>query len=234
MKWFVLKNEEVLGPFKKAEVLEQFEEDCLIWGDGMSDWLNKSQWQDSFNQIKKQQKLNQERVQWFFAENQQRQGPYSKPELLEKLKNCTDYTKVHLWHKGLSSWTKFYDCEEIVNAIGQNQRESPRFEINESVFITPIEGEEPQAYMCKAVSISENGIGLVHIPEDIPTGTELNLSISFLKPKEDLSVRVFLISKVDSLSNLSFVGLQGEAKALLVSYVKELEANSQDPLHRAA
>lgn len=44
MKWFVLENNEILGPYKSDHVQETFGEDVLVWGPSLNEWLSKNDW----------------------------------------------------------------------------------------------------------------------------------------------------------------------------------------------
>lgn len=44
MKWFILQNEEILGPFDQQHISDELGDDILVWGPGMEEWSQKSAW----------------------------------------------------------------------------------------------------------------------------------------------------------------------------------------------
>ncbi len=53
MMWFVLYDQEVLGPFKKEHILSSFNDEVLIWGPSLEAWNNKNTWKTLLNNSKK-------------------------------------------------------------------------------------------------------------------------------------------------------------------------------------
>lgn len=52
MKWFILQNEEISGPFDQQRISSDFGDEVLIWGPGMEEWSKKPTWRRFLNQPK--------------------------------------------------------------------------------------------------------------------------------------------------------------------------------------
>lgn len=49
MKWFILENEEISGPFDQHHIAQDLGDDVLVWGPGMEEWSKKSAWRQFLN-----------------------------------------------------------------------------------------------------------------------------------------------------------------------------------------
>jgi hypothetical protein len=52
MKWFILQNEEISGPFDQHKISTEFSDEVLIWGPGMEEWSKKPAWRRFLNSPK--------------------------------------------------------------------------------------------------------------------------------------------------------------------------------------
>ncbi len=143
MKWFVLNDQEILGPFGKEHILESFSDDTLIWGPNLSEWSDKSVWLEASKQVTKRPPAAQSHAtpsttsspekikakttpteealkkepsptQWFYACSKEKFGPFPEADLIQVLKMLTFSSQVYLWNKSLENWAKLEDFPEIM------------------------------------------------------------------------------------------------------------------------
>jgi hypothetical protein len=53
MTWFLLKNEEICGPYETAHIVANCDDSSLIWGPGMEEWTDKRSWKSFLDSPKK-------------------------------------------------------------------------------------------------------------------------------------------------------------------------------------
>ena len=56
MTWFLLKDEEICGPFETAHIFENCDDQTLIWGPGMNEWTDKQAWKSFLDRPKEETK----------------------------------------------------------------------------------------------------------------------------------------------------------------------------------
>lgn len=141
MKWFLLKNEEIRGPFKTAQIVENCDDQSLIWGPGMSEWTNKQSWISFLNRPKQEAKatekeevtgsnidtksveevaefaLHQLNDNWYFALEGKKFGPFNQRHLILKISSIEQVEKVLLWKKGEKAWRPIYEFPKILNIL---------------------------------------------------------------------------------------------------------------------
>lgn len=143
MTWFLLKDEEICGPFATSHVIETCDDSTLIWGPGMEEWTDKQSWtfylsspkkteiravpapvSDSPDESKSVEEvaklaLNQLNDKWYFAFEDKRYGPFNQSHLILKISAIEQVEKVLLWKKGEDSWRPLYEFPKILNILNE-------------------------------------------------------------------------------------------------------------------
>jgi len=144
MSWFILKDDEIFGPFNKAELLTHCDNKSLIWGPGMDTWMNLTSWKNflstpkekltPLNQIESsvslgsenksidevaEQALHQLNDKWYFSHKNKRHGPFNQNHLLLKISSLEQLEDILLWKKGEQTWKPIYKFPKLLKALNQ-------------------------------------------------------------------------------------------------------------------
>jgi len=144
MTWFLLKNEEICGPFEASYIRENCDDRCLIWGPGMEVWSDKATWQELLSRPKEEPEvlaevfsikpvntknksveeiaelaLTQLNDEWYFSYNNQKFGPFNQNHLVLKVSSLEKPEEVLLWKKGEDSWRPLFEFPRFLNALNE-------------------------------------------------------------------------------------------------------------------
>lgn len=143
MMWFILEDEEVLGPFDNDSV-KQSADSALVWGPGLKSWSSKAEWNKilinnpdvqkfSLKSLKAEEEVQVEEMTivqsqeaqpqkakedlWYYACNKEKFGPFKEGELIQMLKMLSFSSQVYVWKKGLDNWAKLEDFPDLVTKL---------------------------------------------------------------------------------------------------------------------
>lgn len=223
MKCFIYRKNEVLGPFDESELEGCLDTDDKIWALGSKTdlWLSKEDWYSSKDKIAKGLNDRTQSVEWYMVIVDDRLGPMAKTDIIEALADVEDLKEIYLWNKNLTTWTSIYKFQDILAEIGKENRKNLRVELNETVVFKKIDDSESQNTICKASSLSSEGLGVIGAPKGVHIGDEINIGLSFIDPSLSVRCKVIFRNNTNQSLNLKFSSLQGEAKSLIVDYLND-------------
>lgn len=221
MKCFIYRKNEVLGPFDESELEGCIDVDDRIWalGSKSDEWLTKEDWYKSKDEIAKNLDDSTQSVDWYMVITDDRLGPMAKTDIIEALSDMEDLKEIYLWNKNLTTWTSIYKFKDILAEIGKENRKNLRVELHETVVFTKIDELDSHSVICKATSLSSEGLGIIGAPKGIHIGDEINIGLSFIDASLSVRCRVIFRNNTNHSLNLKFSSLQGEAKSLIVDYL---------------
>ena len=221
VQWFVLRSEDVSGPFSTEEVKNlaaqgEFQDRDLIWGHMQADWKPLGWWMVELpNLLSKTKEVRDPRL-WHYAMNGSSFGPFSREDLVEKLRETNLNQELLLWTKGMKAWAPIFEFNDILDSIGINKRQFPRAEIEGKAIIKI--GQ--QSFEGNLLTISEGGFGADDL-KALVAGQVVSVEIqsdSFYDP-------VHAKAEVRYVTDTGYVGLRFqnlnmEARGAIIQYVK--------------
>lgn len=221
VQWFVLQNEDVTGPFSTEEVKAlaaqgQFQDSDLIWGRIQNEWKSLGWWMVELPHLITKTKEVRDPRQWHFALNGSSFGPFSREDLVNKLKETNLSGEVLLWTKGMKAWAPIYEFNDILDAIGINKRQFPRADVEGKVSIRV--GQ--QVIEGPILTISEGGFGADQL-EGLTIGQIVNIEINSDAFYDTIHAR----AEVRYIAEGGYVGfkfqnLGVETRSSIVQYVR--------------
>lgn len=220
-QWFVLRNEDVKGPYTTDEVKSlaaqgELQDRDLIWGRLQSEWQSIGWWMVELpNLLAKTKEVKDDRL-WHYAVGGTAHGPFNREDLLERLKSVNVSQDILVWTKGMKAWAPIYEFNDLLDAIGVNKRQFPRADIEGRVTmrvgLQVIEGI--------LLTISEGGFGADQI-NGVNIGQVLSVEIhsdAFYDP-------IHAKAEVRYVTEGSYVGfkfqnINMEARGAIIQYVK--------------
>ena len=228
-KWFLLTNDESSGPFSTEQVKSLHKNnlisrDSLIWSRRQNSWISTKKW---LKEVDSDLSLSAKptNLNWYFALNNKKNGPFSRVELIEKLaENKSALKQILLWTKGMKNWNPLFEFTEIINELGINARQFPRTTISGNFLLN----ENNTQTDLTIATISENGIGILNAHGLIP-GQNVHGDIL----SENLSGKIRITAEVKYIDEYGFAGLEFtqinmEAKQSIVDYIKAQSFISQN------
>lgn len=222
VKWFLLENDEVRGPFSEEQIQAQLDaqiisDECLVWTKGMRHWKNVSNWSTEL----KGQALTPAQVQqtrlWHFAVDNEPRGPLPYAAMIQELSQLGDQAgQALLWTKGMKSWAPIFDFHEVMDELNINRRQNPRAPIQGQVII-PL-GQKQIIGSLK--SISQGGFGADRLEGLLP-GQSVMVEIRSPAFFEPLHVKAEVrYVRTSGYVGFCFTGMAREATATVIQYVK--------------
>ncbi|MBX7231186.1 MAG: GYF domain-containing protein [Bdellovibrionales bacterium] len=222
-KWYLLKNEDqIFGPFSTEEIIayhqqKQSPEQEYIWGNPQQEWKTLQWWKSELPRLINQSEKNKPTKQWHYAFNGQAQGPFTREELIQTLKDVQISAELLIWTKGMKAWAPIFEFSDLLNEIGINKRQFPRADIEGSVQIQ-IGSNNRKG---RLLTISEGGFGADQL-NGLTVGQILNIKIE----SEDLHEIIHSKSEVRYVTEKGYAGfrfqhINMEAKSVIIQYMKQ-------------
>ena len=220
-QWFVLRNEDVAGPYSTDEVksmaaLGQIQDRDLIWGRLQNEWKSLGWWMiEVGNLIAKNKEVRDPRL-WHYALNGTAFGPYTRDDLVVQLKEVSLSNEILLWTKGMKAWAPIFEFNDILDAVGVNKRQFPRADIEGKVQIKM----GPQTVDGVLQTVSEGGFGAIGL-QGLTVGQILPAELESDGFYDPIHVK----AEVRYITDEGYVGfrfqnLSTEAKSAIVQYVR--------------
>ncbi|MGE0762519.1 MAG: GYF domain-containing protein [Bdellovibrionales bacterium] len=217
----MLRNEDVSGPFSTEEVKNlatqgEFQDRDLIWGRMQVDWKPLGWWMVELpNLLAKTKEVRDPRL-WHYAVGGSSFGPFSREDLVVKLKETNLNQEVLIWTKGMKAWAPIYEFNDILDSVGLNKRQYPRAEIEGKVSIKV--GQ--QSLDGNLLVISEGGFGADQL-SGLTAGQVVTIEInsdSFYDP-------IHAKAEVRYVTENGYVGfrfqnINMEARGAIIQYVR--------------
>jgi hypothetical protein len=220
-QWFVLRNEDVSGPFDTEEIKGMaaqgdLSDRDLVWGRPQTEWRPLSWWTIELpNLLQKTQEVKDLRL-WHFASAGTAQGPFSRADLVAKLKDIDLSQDLLVWTKGMKAWAPIFEFNDILDEVGVNRRQYPRAEIEGRVALKI--GQN--SFEGTLATISEGGFGANKIT-GLVIGQVLSAELSSDAFYDTIHAKV----EVRYFTETGYVGfrfqhLNMESKGAIIQYVK--------------
>ncbi len=217
-RWFCNIQNKIQGPLAPEEIVQlaSSQEDALIWGKGLAEWLNLADWRVALEQSQ-QQRQEKRGVQWRFRDGPRESELMSHEEAVQQLKLLPTYHGVQVWSESDPKWTDVFVVPEFVEPLGISRRQHQRVPIKGHVEFEEPEGLPP----FRAVSISEGGIGLSD-SKSLNLGVVIKgtLRSSNLSAPLKISAEVVFLGP-DGYAGLRFRDMGDEGKTIVVEYIKK-------------
>jgi len=158
--WFLYHNEVVSGPFSTEEVKSlaaqrQVEESSLIWGRLQKEWKPLRWWMVELPSLLSRHTEVKDSRLWHYAQEGNSHGPFTRDDLITRLKDVELDQNVLVWTKGMKAWAPIFEFHDLLDEIGINKRQFPRAEIEGRVTVKlPTKAVEGVL-----ITISEGGFG---------------------------------------------------------------------------
>lgn len=220
-KWFVLKNEQVLGPLSAEEIEKDFLhlENIFIWGKNFPEWINISKWKNKFHQLQKE-KLEKpiEESEWKLRVEGKESSLMKFDEMIDYLKSMKDLNNIEVCNERSKKWKDLFAVPQIIDELGVTRRAHPRVPIIGSLHC---ESHAKGTFDIKVIAISEGGMGVVEA-KNLRIGDRFKgtLDSPNLFSKVVSQCEVLYVGK-DGYVGLKFVGLPLEFKTQLIEYVNK-------------
>ncbi len=229
VKWFLLNDGQVTGPFSKEDVSARASpgSGVLIWGRGLADWVQSERW----NQILKegdgparQGKLLNDRL-WKLKMAGQELKPMSHDRMIDFLKTQTDYSDIQIWTDGYTDWKDIYQIHKIMDELGVSRRLHPRVPIMGTLQCEGATGN----LTARILSISEGGLGITDAPK-VKIGEKFKITLK----SPNLFTPILAMAEVvyvgtENYAGMKFSGLQPESKSAIIEYVKKFTDVKKKP-----
>jgi hypothetical protein len=211
----------VTGPFSTDEVKNlatqgEVQDRDMIWGALQSEWRQIGWWMVELpNLLSKTTQVKDPRA-WHFAINGTAFGPFSRDDLMMKLRETSLTGDVLLWTKGMKAWAPIFEFNDILDEIGVNKRQFPRADIEGRVNIKA----GNQTLDGVLLTISEGGFGADQLGALTPgqvVSVEIN-SDAFYEP-------IHAKAEVRYVTDAGYVGfrfqnLNMEGRGAIIQYVR--------------
>lgn len=220
-KWFVLTDGQVSGPFTTTEMNGKISSGLkapLFWWRGAPEWVTSDAWQKEAVAQATIQKENQtkERV-WRVRSKDQELEPMVHSKMLEYLRTLKDYADIMIWTEGYTEWKEVYHIHKIMDELGVSRRSHPRVPIQASLTYDLNQGP----IVAEVITLSEGGMGLRAAPGlSIGSRIKAGLTSAQLSVPVHASIEV-LYQEQGGYTGAKFIGLNNEAKAAIIEYVKK-------------
>ncbi|MAE73969.1 MAG: hypothetical protein CL675_07715 [Bdellovibrionaceae bacterium] len=226
MKWFVLDNEAVEGPFE-TEALKNLvndggiPKDFRIWGRVQQTWIPAEEWVSNVDHLLADNNISSAGCIWHFGIGKKSHGPMTRKELVQALSQRRDISTILLWSKGMTNWAPIFEFHDILEELGINRREHPRADIDGNVEVHAQEGAHIYG---RLLTISEGGMGFRGLAS-AQAGDTLQVTISSDHLGSPINAKV----EVRYVSDSGFIGcrfqsINGEAKSSIIQYIRTQES----------
>lgn len=221
LKWFLFSEGQVTGPFSKEEIDVRLTlgSSPLIWGRGQAEWVPADRW----NQVLRESDSQSQRSRsgsdrlWKVRVAGHEQKPMTHDQMIDYLKDQTDYGEIQIWTEGYSDWKDIYQIHKIMDELGVSRRQHPRVPIMGSLTCEGATGN----ITARVLSISEGGLGITDAPQ-VKIGEKFKTilkSPNLYTPIHSTAEVVYVGS--DSYAGMKFISLHPESKSAIIEYVKK-------------
>jgi hypothetical protein len=223
MKWFLLHQDRIHGPFSTEEVenqarARQIPDSALIWGRPQQGWKPLNWWQNQGAKLEAEQPVPKKMRRWHFAFGGTSHGPFAQDQLVNELRNVKDTQDVLLWTKGMPAWAPLHEFHEVMDALGINKREHPRAAISG---VATVKIGEITA-IGQVVSISPGGCGLMSVQGIEPSQmVQVEIKCEALRDAIRSRAQVRYIDD-NGLAGLKFDQLASESRNMIIEYIRSL------------
>lgn len=222
VRWFILRNENIKGPFSTEEIksLNQsgdiLDKD-LIWGNLQAEWKPVAWWNIELPKLLAQTpKEEKETKLWHYAIQGQSFGPFNREDLIAKLKDNKSNYDILVWTKGMKAWAPIFEFTDLLDAVGINKRQFPRADIDGKVTIK----SGPTTIVGNLLMISEGGFGADQI-KGLSNAQIVSVEIESDSFYESIHAK----AEVRYMTERGYVGfkfqnINMESRSAIVQYVK--------------
>ncbi len=226
VQWFVLRNEVVTGPFSTDEVKNltsqgEVQDRDLIWGRLQSEWRQIGWWMVELPNLLSKTSASKDPRLWHFAINGAAFGPFSRDDLILKLKEQQLTQDILVWTKGMKAWAPIYEFNDLLDEIGVNKRQFPRADIEGKV-VVKIGAQTIEGVL---LTISEGGFGADQLQGLIP-GQIIAVEITSDAFYEGVNAKCEVRYVTDAgYVGFRFQGLNMESRGAIIQYVRNSGRN---------
>lgn len=221
MKWFLLLEGQVTGPFGKEDLENRINlpGSVLIWGRGQTEWLNPEKWRgyqkESSAQTSKA-RPGSDRL-WKIRVLGQELKPMHHDQMIDFLRTQKDFGEIQIWTEGYSDWKDIYQIHKIMDELGVSRRQHPRVPIMGTLTCEGATGNVTG----RVLSVSEGGLGVTDTPQmKIGEKFKTVLKSPNLYAPIHSTVEVVYVGS-DGYAGMKFVNLHPESKSAIIEYVKK-------------
>lgn len=233
LKWFVLSNSSVYGPYSPSQVEEKAAGSTapLIWGRGLSEWVSLDKWRQHSTQAEineRNAKQANERL-WKIQSEGIEHPPMSYSMMMEFLKSKDDLGEIRIWTEGFDDWKEIYEIHKIMDELGVSRRAHPRVPIMGTADME-VSGS---LYSAKIISISEGGAGLETETSKQSTYLRIGAKIRISIKSPNLYNHIHTNAEVvymndDGYVGVRFLNLPTDSKTIIFDYVKKFTDTRKD------
>jgi hypothetical protein len=221
VKWFLLNEGHVTGPFSKEDVASRLTSGSpvLIWGRGQTDWVPQDRWNQLLKEIDttdRKGKAHLDRL-WKIRVAGQELKPMTHDRMMDFLKTQKDYGEIQIWTDGYTDWKDIYQIHKIMDELGVSRRQHPRVPIMGNLHCEGATG----TMNARILSISEGGLGITDA-SSVKIGEKFKITLK----SPNLYAPIHATAEVvyvgtDTYAGMKFVGLHPESKSAIIEYVKK-------------
>jgi len=221
VKWFVLQDNQISGPFSTEELDglvtgSRLHVDAMVWWRGMRDWKPAKVWSTLRPDLQAPVANSSDVPQWYFENAGQLHGPYSFDEMLPRLIEVDGLQDARVWSSEFSDWKSIFEVPEIVGQEALGHRRFPRAPINGTVQLT----FDDITLDLQLTSIGQGGFTAEKLDFKNLSGTKIQATIqspAFNAPMRTLCNFVSLGS--NAAADFEFVQISQENQSIVISYV---------------
>lgn len=227
-QWFIYKQDKVQGPYSTEDLKSlvgngELDKDILIWGKPSRHWLSVDRWQIDLPALLENTKDEKDNRLWHFALDGNSQGPFTRDQLLDELRNLKSTQDVLLWTKGMKSWSPIYEFFDIMDDIGFNRRQCPRAALDGKLVVKV--GDLKR--IGKIVTVSEGGFGASNL-NDLVIGETYPVEIQSPVFSEPVNAKAQLRYRTETgFCGFQFTSLNSESKAKIIQHVKGISPSKR-------
>lgn len=221
LQWFVLRNEDVRGPYSTDEVKNltaqgEFRDGDMIWGRIQSDWKPLGWWMVELPNLLARTKEVRDPRLWHYAVGGSSFGPFSREDLIDKLKEANVNQDILVWTKGMKAWAPIFEFNDLLDAIGINKRVFPRADIDGRVVVK----SGQQVMEGNLLTISEGGFGADGLP-GMTTGASVAIEIISDAFYDPLHMKAEIRYVTESgYVGFRFQNINMESRGAIIDYVR--------------
>ncbi len=192
-------------------------EDHLIWGGPMTEWMSAPVWAQNLDSLKGRSKKSSEAQMWHYAFDGDAFGPFTRTELIAELKQAKKPHDALLWSKGLKNWAPIFEFYDVMDAVGINRRQYPRARVEGRVGLKL----DDQSYIGVLQMIGEGGFGASGFPNLHP-GQFVSVEILARIFREPIYAKAEVRSvEANGTCGFRFVQISVEGKSKIIQYVRQ-------------
>lgn len=218
-RWFILLNGQVEGPFPETEIEEKAKlnpAESLIWGKGLSEWLNLDTWKNDREKFYGQEKVEKE-VLWRYRFNENISQPMSFAEITRAVRDLPETSDVQIANDQENVFQDIYHYPKLIEELGITRRAHPRVPIMGS-----LEAELNSGIVTmRVISISEGGLGITEA-KALSLGQKFKAHLK--SPNLFMTINCHCEAVYvgqDGYAGIKFHNLNTEFHSAIIEYVKK-------------